>query len=82
MYSIVRLSDGRTETASCVWLCEVLSVGYTIFMEVVWLCELLQRERQVIVYTTIQYFRVDQITDARSPWRLKFVLWRLISVGL
>jgi len=44
MYSVVRLSDGRTETASCVWLCEMLSVGYTIFMEVIWLCELLRRE--------------------------------------
>ena len=32
-------------------------------------------ERQVIVYTTLQYFRVDQMTGARSPWRL-------ISVGL
>jgi hypothetical protein len=43
LYSVVRLSDGRTETASCVWLCEMLSVGYTIFMEVIWLCELLHR---------------------------------------
>jgi hypothetical protein len=44
MYSVVRLSGGRTETASCVWLCEMLSVGYTISMEVIWLCELLYRE--------------------------------------
>jgi hypothetical protein len=35
-------------------------------------------ERRVIVDTTVQYFRVDQITGARSPWRLKFVPWRLM----